>query len=1057
MPRQDKQPERHGGLGRDPSPQEIQEELAFLRQKCNSLSIRGHYAECIKTIEENLKFFYTKERWPENFFSILRLYQKCYPSLNKDQSLEEHLSALLRKNGIPSVFASLLKQSDASITWSADYFRDLAIDYQEKKEFETALSYADIVIKTDPGSAGAYMVKGWIYEDMGRDDDAAAMYQQALEFNRSNRHALNSLSAYYAKKNPQQALEYIDKALEDNPGEASFHASKAAILQKTGDLGGAMAALDLAIENDPYNVDYPYQRGELYLAQGKTGSAIPQYRLAIALNEKHVPSLLRLVEFSQESQPELALTYINTVCTMEPENRSAALTKARLLRRTGENAAAIRQYKAVLELDPACHEAMAGLGALYLLDDKPDRALGYLSQAIALKADEPAYHTDKARAHQKLKQNAEAAEEYKTVTTLDKTSARAYGELGYLSMELNPKESVEYFSKAIQYAPENAYYHTAKGELLMQIPGQREKAMECLNQASLLDPGNAELHHKLGRLLEEAGNLASAVSHYKKAIGLDPDNAETYYRLARLTVDTQPEMALVYVNSAISRSVTRGDYYFLKGKILAYLGQNPQAMEEIRKSAASGENGAEALAELNQLLGGDSSRVALMYFNRAIELAPDNAAYLCARAHLLYGMGEKAKALDQYEKLLKKNPNQHEALFGMARVLADKGDKGALVYFDKAIAGAPAEAEYHAEKATFLARDEATWREAVETFTEAINLNNQAWPVILGKARVLDAHGETQAAMGEYRHVLLIYPKSIEASARMGELLCDLSPANALVYLDHAIELDNESFGSFAWRARIKHNLGDEDAAADMCREAIYRGGETAETYAFLATVLETAMPETALKCILLALEQEGGKAQFHFLCGRLYLHLGRYGEAAAAFRRTVELDGSLHEAREKLAETAYLTMVQCGDAPDVMELADAAHESRPACPGCAYLKALILYERDGDIVSALKFIDRSLEVAPDNLLYREKLVELLGKKHSFLRLAFEKRRLEKLRRKLNIPLEIPEPPPFDQEEPPQEEAQEDTGQAEPPASAAQDSTPDPEAQNVRGDENDGQ
>lgn len=1009
--------DRRKPLSKNASHQEVQEEIAFLRQRCNSLSMRGHYAECIKTIEDNLKFFYTGERWPENFFSILRLHQKCYPSLNKEQSHDEYMAEQLRKNHIPYVMARLLREKDSAIVWTAESFRERALACEAEGNFEDALSYMDLLLKINPGSSSAYLVKGRILGEMGRENEALEAFQQALELNPNNRHARGIVARHHMKRNLPKALEVAQEAIDLQPDDAGNHGLKAEILWKMGRREEAEAALEEAMKRDPYNAAYPYLKGEILYEEGRKAAAIPQYRLAVGLDEKHVPSLTRLTELSYDAQPELALTYAGKVTLLQPQNQSACLTKANLLRKTGKLEAAARQYRALLELNPQSHEAQGGLGELSLIQGEPEQALAYLEEAARLAPGEIRYRLQKGRAHQKLGQREAAVQAYQEAIRLDKQNASAWGELGFLSAETNPKEALEHFAKALSLAPQNPFFHTAKGELLLGIPGRQEEAVECLNLACRYDPGNAELHARLGRLLEDKGNCASAMDHYQKALGLNPDDADSWFRLARLQADTYPGNAYLAICRAIAQSVTRGEYYYGKARIVIALSRDREAMEALYPVLAEAGD-AEALQELGEIRGGNALRIALIYINRAIELDPENPAFLGMRANIFFRQGQRPQAQSEYQKLLALNPHQHEALFGMALLLSEKKgeEKKALEYFNHAINAAPAVAEYHAEKAAFLARDETRWQEALEAYTASIAINNQNWQVILAKARLLDGRGRTVDALTEYRRVLLLRPDVAEASARSGILLSDLAPAKALIYLDHAVKLEPGDFRHYAWRGKVQLLLRREEAAEADLQTAVTLGGNTAEVSFALAGILAEQMPEAALDYARRAVGLDGNKAEYHLLLGDLLARRREYAEARACYVKAVELNGKEHRAREELAGIAFLE-----GAPDAKELVEAALENRRDCPGCLYIKARIL-AGEGDVGSALAHIQYAVELEPESLPYREFLVELLGKKRAVFKLPMEKRRLEKLRRKLELPLEIPDPPSFS----PPEEAKAD-------------------------------
>lgn len=1024
-------------------PREAQEEIAFLRQTCNSLQIRGHYAECIKKIEDNLDFLYRKERWPEQFFSMLRLHQRCYPSLNKDQPHDEYMEALLKKHRIPHIFAHLLRGPDSAITWTAEYFRDRAITCQNDEDYESALAYSDLVIKIEPGSASACLIKGRILDDMGRGADALAMYNTALDLSPSNRHALSTLARHYAKTDAKVALDYVAKALEQSPGEAGIHALKAEVLHLTGDRDGAMAALDEAVNCDPYNPEYPYLRGELYMEEGKSVSAIPQYRIAVALNEKHVPSLMRLAEAGSEHQPDLALTYVNTVITMEPQNKTASLMRARLLQRTGELAAARGQYRAHLELDPQCHEAMGGLGSLALIEEDYEGALAWLEQAVALAPNTVAYRLDKAKAHQRLEQRDAAVSEYKAALALDRNDPRAWAQLGYLNEEQNPGEAVNCFTKALALDPENAHYLMAKGELLLRVnPKNSAQAMELLGAASRRDPANPELHRKLAQLLERAENYTSAIEHYQSAVNLDQTHADTYYRLARLLIETAPEMALLHLNSAIGLSVGNSEYYYWKAKVLERLGHSEDILPRLAEVSASLDGDPEVMREFSEIMEGASPKLAMLYINRAIEQEPDNPAFLCARAHLFYRTGQKNKALEQYEKLLKKNPDQHEALFGVARILAAKGDKKALEHFDRAIALAPGIPEYRAEKAAFIAPMEDRYEEAVREYTVAIELNKLAWTVILEKARLVDAHDDVAAALTDYRHTLLVNRECLVAAARMGAILSDLKPQIALPYLEQAIRLDPDHYAHYAYKAKVLFFLGKRDQAVECCRKAVELGGNEEQTHFKLASILAAASPETAMVYCNLALETSPNKAEYHLLLGQIHKTLSDYSAARQEFEKAAQLRQKYHEVMEHMAELSLLER-----SPDTLERTAIALSSRPDCPHCLITKARAHSDLHGDHAAALACVEQALAQSPENLDYQELLVDILQRKKAFFRIMKEKRKLEKLRKEQEALLDLPEPPGFGADE--QDPAQPEETAAAPDTQPQPASTPEPAAEHA--------
>lgn len=971
-----------------------QDELNFLRGKIGSLAMRGEYTECIKLIEENIGLLYTGERWPEVFFTNLRTYQRCMGLINKLDSLEERLVKILKKSGAPYVFAYLLRLSDPSINWNPDYFKNLAMMNERNEDYEAALSYCDIIIKLDPSSSAAHVLRGWILDDLKRYGEAVSMYEQAIELNEANHSARNSLAKHFADTNPQLALEYIEKAIELAPGEGSYYDTKAKILIRLDDHDGAIACYDLAISSSPYAAEYPYKKGELLLGDGKEIAAIAQYRKALALDGDHIPTLWRLAVLYKDSQPEMALTYLNTIASLQPDNNNIRLLRGLLLVKLGKEDLAAEEFKELIDADPRQHEALAGYANL-ILHTNPTLALEFYDKAIALSPDNSGYHVGRARALELLEMDAQAIKEYRKVIDLDRSNAKACARLAALLSDTKPREAVDMYTKAIGIMPENAFYHAAKAELLMSMK-RKDEALVCFLNASKYDPSNAKLHALLGKMLDEQGNTDAAQEHLKQAVSLDRSNPDAFYRLAKLLFNANPEsaeIALLHINSAISLNGSNSDYYFFKSQVLNTLGHDRSALEHLQGSLRTDPKNTAALNEISLLLSGDSPKVALMYADRAIGMNPDNQEYLCQRASLLFAMGQKDKAAAQYTAALKLDPKSHKAMFGLGKCLFPEPE--ALEYLGKAIALDNKVPEYHAEKASLLT-ERGEYSAAIDSYGAAIALDSANYDYLLQRAKLFDLLGKYDDARNMYRSVLAYEPGNLDALSRLGALLADFSPAEALLLLDHAIDLDPKGYIHHAWKGRAHLALGDKTLAAAEYQTASRLGGETGETYFILAELLQNKMPEIALGYSLRSIEEDKGVADYHMLCGDIYLNLGQDASALDCYKTAVSLNPDRHDAREKIACIFFDR-----NDPDALKAVDFALEQDPRCVKCLFMYARLLNAREGerDIDGIIGYIDKILEIDPKHIPAREMLIKLLAEKRSFVRLNMEKIRLGRIRK----------------------------------------------------------
>jgi len=976
-------------------PRAEKDEITYLRQKFGSMMMRGYYKECFKLIEDNLNLLYFKERWPDSFFASLRIHKKCYPSMDISTVYEDYLTSLLKKHNIPVVFVRMLRGTDSSIIWKGDFFKDLAITAQGKGSLEEALDYCQIYIKLEPTNSNAFLLKGWILEAMDQNEQATEAFLRSVELNETNYQAYRSLAKYYTQSQPQLALEYINKAVELAPHDPRILSTKAGVLARTGDRAGAMEYYEQASQLDPRNPKYPYRKGELLLADGQTLAAMRQYSRAVGVDEKHLPSLIRLANLCAKDQPDLALPYINTVCSMEPDNLPAALLRGKLLLRTGDTSLALKQYQQVLAIDPKSEEAHASLGELYL-NEKPALAIQSFDAAIALGGGKSGYHLGKARALEQLGDIPQAVKEYQATVALDKTVGVAWGAMGLLLAESQPAAAADYLARAIAIIPDNPVYYQARGRALLKLPKRLNEAISCLDSAVKHDPGNADYHLLLAQQLEQTGNTTSAIRNYHVAASLDNSLAPAFYGLARLLQHSQPDLAITHINSAITLDATNGEYYFLKARILDALGNRSDSLLNLQRSVAAAPRNTDVMQELSEVLSGESPRVALMYINRAIELAPDNSLYICTRANILFNVGRQKQALSQYEQALALDPKNHEALFGIGRVLAAGGDPKALDYLDKAIALNASIPQYHMVKAELLGKDAATYPKALACYDDALALDNQQWDVLLAKARLQDQWGDLLGAQENYRRALLVNRGCLEATARMGELLAERGLAAGLSYLDQAIALDPGCSRYHVQKAQIYYALGNTAAAEDACREALSLGAEGDEVYYTLARSLSQKLPETALRHLRTAISLAPDNLSYYLQLGDVLCLLDEDEQAKAAYQQALELDAGCHEA---LAKTAAILYRQ--GSSDSLELIDRALELCPDAPDYLYIKAGILHDLMERIPEAIEYLVQAVKLRPEDLQAREMLALMLAENKNYIKAALERRKLEKLRRRI--------------------------------------------------------
>ena len=336
--------------------------------------------------------------------------------------------------------------------------------------------------------------------------------------------------------------------------------------------------LDQYPGKEPASAQDYYKIGLTYLANRKPMEAGEQFRKALGLDPKHVPSMIGLassslqlgdmdsaVEFSKKAinaQPnsaevrnavgEIWMAGVNfpkyqneaearfkEAISLDSKFILAHVNLARLYVSRNKVDDAVKEYKTAIGIQPKNPALRQELTLVYLNTGSLDAAIEEAKKVIELAPQNPMYHNGLGEVYLRKGQIDQAMGEFQQAIKLEPKYAPGYKNIGsiYL-MKGQPDKAIEEFNKALTQSPDYGSAHAAMGNAYL-VKGMTQKAAEeykkAISENSIRTISILELISVYNNLAyiyseEEGQNLDSALSYAQKAkqaAPKSPDIADT--------------------------------------------------------------------------------------------------------------------------------------------------------------------------------------------------------------------------------------------------------------------------------------------------------------------------------------------------------------------------------------------------------------------------------------------------------------------------------------------------------------------------------------------------
>jgi tetratricopeptide (TPR) repeat protein len=242
------------------------------------------------------------------------------------------------------------------------------------------------------------------------------------------------------KDNPLQIHKRI-RLLDRKGLLASIYNSRGIAYASKGEYDRAILVYNKAIENDPGEATAYFNRGIAYNRKGEYDRAILDYTKAIEIDLRFTEAYYnRGTVFSTKGEHDRAILDFTYAIEINPKYTDAYIKRGNTYFKKDEYDRAILDYEKVIEIDPGDAMAYHNRGIIYSNKDEYDRPILDYDKAIEINPDSAVTYLNRAEVYAKLGKSEEAKKDLLKALELDpelKESVKELSEQYQLDLKLD--------------------------------------------------------------------------------------------------------------------------------------------------------------------------------------------------------------------------------------------------------------------------------------------------------------------------------------------------------------------------------------------------------------------------------------------------------------------------------------------------------------------------------------------------------------------------------------------------------------------------------------------
>ncbi len=358
----------------------------------------------------------------------------------------------------------------------------------------------------------------------GRLDRAESLYRQILNHDPANPDALHLIGVLaWQQGRFDQSVLYVERAIQGNGTQATFHYSLGNAWHSLGNLDRAIQSYSAAVNLNEGHFDASLNLGNVLQKAGRHAEAADIYRGILAVKPDYPEAWNNLGNAACNlGQPEESLTYYLQALQLRLQYPEALVNLGNALQQLGRNAEAVTRYQEALAMWPESHEVWNNLGNAQQNLELYDEAFASYEQGLLRNPLYAPLYSNLGNTLRRMGRYREARACIEKALSLDRNLVEAHNTLGVVMQALGDRvRASQCFHEALRIKPDYGELYANLGNLARE-EGRFEDAASCFRRGLQLAPRMPSMHNNLGTVLGDCGLYREAAAAFQNAMQLAP-------------------------------------------------------------------------------------------------------------------------------------------------------------------------------------------------------------------------------------------------------------------------------------------------------------------------------------------------------------------------------------------------------------------------------------------------------------------------------------------------------------------------------------------------------